>query len=70
MISIDASGLSCPEPVIRLKNAIDSGEMDIEIKVNVGAAVENNKRLAINSGYTLKSQEKKDGVVVMRFEKS
>lgn len=70
MISIDASGLSCPEPVIRLKNAIDSGETEIEIKVNVGAAVENNKRLAKNSGYTLKSQEKKDGVVVMRFEKS
>ena len=28
MKTIDARGLSCPEPVIRTKNALVSGEMD------------------------------------------
>ena len=70
MISIDAIGLSCPEPVIRLKNAIDKEENIIEIKVSVGAAVENTKRMAKSHGYALVSQDENDGAVTLRFEKS
>lgn len=66
---VDATGLSCPEPVIRLKNAIDEGEREIELLVNVGAAVENTKRMAKACKYDLKSEDKKDGIVTMRFEK-
>ncbi|NLK67444.1 MAG: sulfurtransferase TusA family protein [Campylobacteraceae bacterium] len=69
MISVDAIGLSCPEPVIRIKNAIDTGEKEIEIKVSVGAAVENTQRMAKSQGYALVSKEESNGVVTLRFEK-
>ena len=34
MKKIDARGLSCPEPVIRAKNAMESGDKEYEILVD------------------------------------
>ena len=34
MKKVDARGLSCPEPVIRAKNAMESGDKEYEILVD------------------------------------
>ncbi len=46
MVEIDARGLSCPEPVMKVKKASDSGEREIKITVTDFVAVENIKRFA------------------------
>ena len=33
MKKVDARGLSCPEPVIRAKNAMESGDKEYEIQI-------------------------------------
>ena len=41
MKKVDARGLSCPEPVIRAKNAMESGDKEYEILVDNVVAKEN-----------------------------
>lgn len=48
---IDARGLSCPEPVIRLKKAMETKENKYEIMVDNRVSVENVTRFAEHSGY-------------------
>jgi len=43
---IDARGLSCPQPVIVAKKAIDNGEFPIEVLVETTTSLENIKRMA------------------------
>ena len=45
MKKVDARGLSCPEPVIRAKNAMESGDKEYEILVDNVVAKENVSRL-------------------------
>lgn len=54
--SIDGRKLSCPQPVIKVKQALDEGGFEeLEILVDNKAAVENITRFAENSGLTILS---------------
>ena len=48
--TIDALGLSCPEPVLKLKQVIDN-EKEIELIVDNMASAENCSRFAESKGY-------------------
>jgi selenium metabolism protein YedF len=49
--SIDARGLSCPQPVVLTKKAIEEGESALEVLVDNEAALENVTRLGEKLGY-------------------
>lgn len=51
MKTVDARGLSCPEPVIQTKNAMASGEAAYEVLVDNVVAKENISRFAVHQGY-------------------
>ena len=48
---IDARGLSCPEPVIRLKKAMATKEDHYEMMVDNRTSLENVTRFAEHNGY-------------------
>ena len=49
---IDARGLSCPQPVIKTKQAIEKEHPDaLEVLVDNRTAVENVTRFAMSAGY-------------------
>ena len=52
MKTVDARGLSCPEPVIRTKNALASGEKAYNV-----TARENVSRFAMHQGYQVSWKE-------------
>jgi TusA-related sulfurtransferase len=67
---IDARGLSCPQPVVLVKEAIDRiGKGTIEILVDTVTSRENVSRLARSVGYHV-SVEEKEGEFVLKLEKS
>lgn len=66
---VDATGLSCPTPVILLKEQFDKGEKDIQLIVDCGAAQENTKRLALSYGYAVLSEDNENGVITMQLTK-
>lgn len=59
MNKLDARGLSCPEPVIMIKNAMASGEDSYEIIVDNHASKENITRYAEHAGYNVSVEENK-----------
>ena len=63
-MKIDARGLSCPEPVLLTKQAIDQGETDIEISVDTNISMENVKRNFENNGLTVTAEEVEDYFIV------
>lgn len=57
MTTIDARGLSCPEPVILISQAMKSGENAYEIKVDNRVSRENVTRYAEHQGYSVSVTE-------------
>lgn len=57
---VDARGLSCPEPVIMTKNALESKPDTLEILVDNRTALENITRFATHAGYTVNHTEEGD----------
>lgn len=57
MKTVDARGLSCPEPVIMTKNAFSSKEGAYEILVDNVTARENVTRFATHQGYQVTYEE-------------
>ncbi len=56
---LDATGLSCPQPVVLTKNALEEvDEGSIEVTVDNKAAAENVSRFAHNAGYDARIDEK------------
>ncbi len=70
MHKIDVTGLSCPLPVIQVKKEIDAGNLPLQVSVSVGAARENVKRLAENSGLKVTEQPAGDGVFTLELTKA
>ncbi|MFH1145179.1 MAG: sulfurtransferase TusA family protein [Candidatus Eisenbacteria bacterium] len=63
MITVDARGLSCPEPVLRTRRAIStlpSGEQ-LEVLVETVTSRENVLRAARSMGCTVSIEEHPDG---------
>ena len=50
--TVDACGLSCPEPVLKLKQVIDSSN-EIELLVDSQVCVENCTRFAESKGFNV-----------------
>ena len=57
MKTIDARGLSCPEPVIQTKNAMASKEAAYEVLVDNVVAKENVSRFVLHQGYQVSVKE-------------
>lgn len=66
---IDARGLSCPQPVVLVKKAIDKlGKGEIEVLLDTVTAKENVSRLARNTGFQV-SEEEKGGEFLLKLSK-
>ncbi len=50
MKTVDARGLSCPEPVILARQAIAAGQFPIEVLLDTVTARENVRRVAEKAG--------------------
>jgi tRNA 2-thiouridine synthesizing protein A len=58
--TIDARGLSCPQPVILTKGAIEEGTFPIEVFVDTVTARENVRRMSANKGLKVIIEEVND----------
>jgi len=65
---IDATGKACPIPVMMTKKEIDHGEESIITKVDNQIAVENLKRLAVSTGFSIEIKEE-NGNYAVAFSK-
>ena len=68
MTTIDARGLSCPEPVILASQAMKSGESAYEIIVDNRVSRENVTRYAEHQGYKVDVTEA-DGEFTLQIRK-
>ena len=55
--TVDARGLSCPQPVILARSAIQAGEFPIEVLVETVTSRENVRRAAERLGCTVRAEE-------------
>jgi len=63
MNKVDARGLSCPEPVLRTREALESlpaGEA-LQVLVETATSRENVRRMAESKGYRVQVVETQDG---------
>lgn len=51
MHRIDTRGMSCPQPVLMAKKALDAGATELEVLVDNATADGNVKRFLINRGF-------------------
>jgi len=58
--TVDARGLSCPQPVILSKKAIETVRFPIEILVDTVTARENVRRMAESSGCKVQVEQTGD----------
>lgn len=68
MEKLDARGLSCPEPVIMLNQAINTGATELEMVVGNNTARENVTRFAESKGYAV-AVEENDGEYQLHITK-
>ena len=54
---VDARGLSCPQPVILARKAIEAGKFPIEVLVDTVTSRENVRRAAGKLGCTVQVEE-------------
>lgn len=64
MKKVDAAGLSCPEPVILTKRAIEDQPKELEVTVDNNVSKENVKRFLESSGYTVTIKEKDEDIII------
>ena len=64
MKTIDARGLSCPEPVILTKYALAAKEDAYEVIVDNPAAKENVTRFAAHQGYQVTAEEQGEDYIL------
>lgn len=57
---VDARGRSCPEPVVMTKNALEAGQLPLEVLVDNEVAKENVTRFAQSRGHQVKITELND----------
>lgn len=64
MTTIDARGLSCPQPVILVAKAIEAGEKNFEVLVDSECSLENVSRLLENKKIKYEISEKDDYKII------
>jgi TusA-related sulfurtransferase len=60
MNTVDARGLSCPQPVILAKKAIEAGQFPVQVLVETVTARENVRRMAEKAGYKVAVEQSGD----------
>jgi len=61
-ITVDASGLSCPQPVLMLRRTIDKlTGGTVEVFVDSGTSRDNCTRAAQKAGWQVRAEERSDG---------
>lgn len=65
MNTIDTCGMSCPQPVLLVKNAIQSYPKSLSILADNTTAENNIKRFLINSGYSVSSSTANDTITLL-----
>ena len=60
MTVIDARGLSCPEPVVRVQRGIAAHPEGVTVLVDAMVCVENIRRFATNRGYRMDVKTEED----------
>lgn len=65
---IDTQGLSCPEPVLKTRQALASNDEQYEVLVDSNVAKQNITRFAQSAGYTVTENEK-DGTICLQLSK-
>lgn len=68
MTKVDARGLSCPEPVILISQAMKNGDSEYEILVDNRVSRENVTRYAEHQGFTVSVTEA-DGEFTLSIRK-
>jgi len=58
--TVDARGLSCPQPVIMAQKAISEGEFPVEVMVDTVTSRENVRRTAERLGCKVSISQKED----------
>ena len=58
--NVDARGLSCPQPVLLAKKAIDAGRFPVEVLVDTVTSRENVRRMAEGAGCKVRIEEMGD----------
>ncbi|HHT44858.1 MAG TPA: hypothetical protein GXZ89_05110 [Fastidiosipila sp.] len=56
MSQVDTRGLSCPEPVILTKQALEQGTLPVSVLVSDMTPLENIRRYAENNGYKVEEK--------------
>lgn len=64
MEKVDARGMSCPQPVLMAKNAIQNNPEDLEILVDNITAKNNVMRFLQHSGYKVNFQELDEDLLI------
>ena len=49
--TVDARGLSCPQPVILARRALEGGDLPVIVRVDTATARENVTRMAQKAGF-------------------
>ncbi|MDQ2087246.1 sulfurtransferase TusA family protein [Herbivorax sp. ANBcel31] len=68
MKTIDTCGMSCPQPVLMTKKALDVEKEGVDVIVDNNTAKENVQRFIENAGYLVEIEEK-DGTFVLKARK-
>ncbi len=68
--TVDARGLSCPQPVLMTLDEIKTGKSDeIVVMVDNDASKENVSRAAVSRGWVVDEIDEKDGVFSLKIKK-
>lgn len=65
MEKVDARGMSCPQPVLMAKNAIEKDAEGIDILVDNNTAKNNVSRFLKNQGYKLEYKNEDDDILII-----
>lgn len=65
MEKVDARGLSCPQPVLMAKNAIEKDAEGIDILVDNNTAKNNVSRFLKNQGYKLEYKNEDEDILII-----
>jgi len=68
MKTIDTCGMSCPQPVLMTKKALDKDKDGVDVIVDNNTAKENVSRFMKNAGYSVEFEER-DGTFVLKARK-
>lgn len=69
-MKLDVTSLSCPMPVVKVKEAIDAGHLPLIVTADVGAPRDNIKRLAQHMGLIIKEEPAASGTFTLELGKA